>query len=434
MQNPFQLKNLYDNKEFEAVIEIWQDKQTHEAFNEWDYLYCIISFDRQKRYTDCLEVYREFHKRFPDSSLLDDKMGWALFHQEIKNYSPKSKSPEQLRRQVDYALDHCDDSKYSPRWTLIKFMVDLMDTPGSGFEQNPVVTLEYLDRVDPALLSKEGKTFTGTAGKNRQLPSDQEYWYSNRSKMLLRAKRYDECIKCCDKALDVLAGDFHSNNDTWFRYRKAMSLMNMEQTDTAMRIALPLVCQPFKHWCLWQLMFDLARSAGNDEDAIHYGAKCALADHSHEKRVTFYVKLADFWEERGKPTETALLRRLVVILREENDWGRKAYQSSWQIPNEIAQMDKREVLRELREIWRNMIDPGRELTSGIIYKYNKEKQSGIIRAGRERDKNLESYRFSAKDVMSNSGEAAEGEKVLFKAESTPKDKPPYHARDIIIVE
>ena len=90
MQNTLRLKNLYDNKEYDAVIEIWRDEQAHETFNEWDYRHCMNSFYKQKNYADCLEVYREFHKRFPDSTLLDDNMGWALFHQEIKNYSPKS--------------------------------------------------------------------------------------------------------------------------------------------------------------------------------------------------------------------------------------------------------------------------------------------------------------------------------------------------------
>ena len=91
-------------------------------------------------------------------------------------------------------------------------------------------------------------------------------------------------------------------------------------------------------------------------------------------------------------------------------------------------MDKQEVLRELRQIWRDMIDPERELSRGKIANVK-----GIIRT----DDGI-SCLFTLADFVEKPETVTKDMKVLLKKEKVSDPLKtrgiPYYARQIIIVE
>lgn len=398
---------MYKEGRLDEVTTIWENEQETAQFDEWSFIAVMNCFYSLKRYDKCVAVYRDFHKAFPDSDKLDDKLGWSLYQTSIKNFDFKSGNVTNLCKQVIYILQHSTSSEYSPKWCVVKFMLNAMERGNLCLEQGYLLADRYLDYIDPNTLSTVENLIQLQNGESRRLASDRETWYSEKSKVLLKLQKYEECIQCCDAALRGLYS-FHSNNDSWFRYRKAQCLYALGRAEEAKACIQKILEAGFSHWCLLQLMFELERDAGNTDKAMSYAGACATADSSHEMRVSFYPELADFLDANGKNTEAMLHRRLVVLLREENGWGRKAYQDSWQFTPEIAAMDKEAILKKLIPFWRELRDKDKEYLTGTVERIFVEGHSGLILA---EDGQL--YYFNTRDIHGKNHNVKKGMKMRF---------------------
>ena len=407
MPQPYQLKNLFDQGQYEQVAAFWSNPGEVAQFSQWDFRDCMNSLYKLKRYEDCLEVYRACSRRYPDFTYLDDKMGWSLYHTKIRDFDFRQGDKQALRRQVDYVFAHSSNSRYSPRWVLAKYMVDAIGDGSLGQERNWQLAAHYLDQVDPAVLDTQERLYTDEEGRSRMLASNQESWYSEKSKLLLRLEDYDGCMACCDQALQVIT-KFHSHNDSWFRYRKAQCLKALGRSEEAGEYVRQILQSGFSHWCLLQLMFEFEVAAGNRDRALAYAGACATSDPEHKMRVSFYEELANDLEGHGEEELPMLLRRLVLLLRAENEWSMKNDQAQWQFTDEIAAMDKQAVLKRLLPVWQEWRDKDKVFLTGTVDRLLAEGRSGFIAAD-----NGQSYYFNARDIRGRQHEPYAGMKVRF---------------------
>ena len=405
---PYQMKNLYSAGKFQEIIALWKNEEEREQFTEWDYIYVMNTmYKQQQDYKECLEVYRAFHKKFPESDKLDDRMGWACYQVHIKGFDPKTGDRKALRKQAEYIIAHSSQEQYSPKWFMVKYMLDQIKDGAFGQEISPQQQLEYIDQINPDTLSTQtGERILGN-GRTVQTASDREDWYRIRAKLLLTTERYEECIEFCDKALNSFQ-KFHTDNDQWFRYRKAKSLFALGRADEARQYIHDIQARGLNHWCLWQLLFEMDRDTGNAESAIINGCRCALADPSHEMRVKFYENFATFLGSQGMFMEAELHRQLVVLIRKENDWPLKERHKAWEIPEELAAMDKQTVLKELNSFWRKWKDKDKVYFTGTVRKLLGEGKSGFIESD-----DGKSYYFNARDFQRRNTVPQEGMRVRF---------------------
>lgn len=409
MPQPYQLKNLFDQGQFEQVTAFWANPNEVAQFSQWDFRDCMNSFYKLKRYEDCLEVYRACSKRYPAFHQLDDKMGWSLYHSKVKNFDFQQGNIPTLLKQIDYIFEHSSNNQYSPRWVLAKFVADAVKNGKLGNERGYALAAHYIDMVDPDILSTEEQTMTDPTGKVRALSSNRESWYSQKTSLLLKLQDYEGCMACCDQAFEALQGiRFHSNNDSWFRYRKAKCLQALKRTDEAKAYIDQILKGGFTHWCLLQLMFEFEVETGHEEKALSYAGACALSDPEHKMRVSFYEELADYLEQTGDTESAMLLRKLVLLLRAENEWSEKSHHNEWKFTDKIAAMDKQTVLKQLNPIWREWRDKDKVFLIGTIDRLLAEGKSGFIAAD-----NGSSYYFNARDLHSRSREPRVGMKVRF---------------------
>lgn len=407
MPQPYQLKNLYDQGQFEQVAAFWMDPSEVAQFSQWDFRDCMNSLYKLERYADCLEVYKACSKRYPDFRMLDDKMGWSVYHTKVKNFDFETGDVKLLLKQINYVFAHSSDSQYSPRWTLAKFVADATKAGKLGDEKDYTLVTHYLRQVNPDVLPTEEQRSTDGNGRIRYLASKRESWYSLQSKALLKTREYNACIDCCDKALHAIAR-FHSNNDSWFRYRKAMCLKALDREEEAKAFVEQILHSGFKHWCLLQLMFEFESEAGNDAKALSYAGACALSDPEHKMRVSFYEELADYLTRQNEQELPMLLRKLVLCIREENKWREKSYYTQWQFTDEIAAMDAQALLNRLTPVWREWRDKDKIFLTGSVHKLLAEGKSGFIKAS---DGN--SYYFNARDIQGKDRKPQIGTKVRF---------------------
>ena len=92
------------------------------------------------------------------------------------------------------------------------------------------------------------------------------------------------------------------------------------------------------------------------EGALKHGSICSITDNSHEMRVSFYLKFAEFLQSQGYEKEATLHCRLVQLIREEREWSEVEMPSSVRMEGEYAEMDKGPVLKELGKFWMEQAD------------------------------------------------------------------------------
>lgn len=407
MPQPYELKNLFEQGQYDQVIAYWENPNELVQFSEWDFKVVMDSFYKLKRYPDCLEAYRKCYVKFPEFRMLDDKMGWAIYQTMVKNFNFQQGDVSTLLKSIAYALEHSSNTQYSARWYLVKFVAKAVKDGKLGGEQNLRLALQYLDCINPGILSTEEQRTIDEKGTMQRSASDQERWYSYKTKLLLRAQDYDACMACCDQALQAISC-FHSNNDSWFRYYKAKCLRSLNRTEEAKAYVVEILQRGFSHWCLQRMMFEFEAEAGNDEKALAYAGACALSDPEHKMRVGFYEELANYLEHREEMEIPMLLRQLVLDLREENAWEEKNRHKEWIISEEIAAMDKQTILKRLVPVWREWRDKDKVFQTGTIDRLLAEGKSGFIVAD---DGN--SYYFNARDLQGKNRTPQRGMKVKF---------------------
>ena len=404
------LRLLNQQHAYQEVCSFWDKHcqgEDEQSWQEWDYVFAMTALYRMKRYEDCLQLYREFHHAYPSSSLLDDRMGWAVYHVHLKGHDFKQGDNARYLKQVDFVLHHGKQGPYSPVALIIGQVVRAILSGWIGQKIDYQRANDYLDYLDSKKLLQEERTYQQDDGKVRRLASEQEKWYAYKSKSLLKLKQYDACISCCDQALAVIR-HFHSNNDVWIPLRKIESLIALKRTADAKAALGHLLQGPARHWKIDMLGYRVAVME-NDKDAAlkHIGA-AALMDPNHGMRVQFYEETASFLSAAGYERMAMLQYHLIDLLREENGWKIRPHHFSGTIPEDIAAMDKQATLRELRDFWRAQRDKDKVFLEGQVKKILPSGRSGFIDAA-----DGKSYYFSFADVQSGRKRLTEGSSVRF---------------------
>ena len=364
MPRPFEIKNLYDAKDYESVITFWANEEEHPSFTEYDYFYIMESAYRLQTYDMCLNIYQEFVTRFPNSHRLDMREGWAIYQTEIKTFNEKESDPQNLINSLEKILQF-GKSKYSAHIkSILKACESLLKSRPVNPKQanNCQIVCDYLDQLDPDELGTDAYN-TVVEKKNITLPSDRETWYSLKSKALNRLHNYQECITCIDSAFKTVS-KFHTNIDIWLNNRKASCLIELDQLDEAEKI-LSSIKDKSHHWKVEQTIFNLDLKRNRIDSARQHAANCSLCDKNHSSRINFYRVYSTFLEMLGLAEEAQYLWRFIQILRKENNWNLRQDERDRYIAREILLLERDQVLDKLNRFW-NSECPHKERFTGTM--------------------------------------------------------------------
>ncbi len=406
MENPDLLKNYYYNKEYETVVACFTDKLRQNGVSSYDYCLYMNSLYKLSKFRECLSCYKEFHKMYPASDLLNDIMGWSVYRVFFKNCPAEEANLADLVRKADFAITKSGYTQCSPRWKLIKSITDRILDKKEKSDSDYLRVKKYLEMADPETLSSE-RADAETGNGKRKIPSDKDGWYSRMTKVLLALKQYEACIDYCDRAVD--AGTlFQNNNDIWNLLRKVkclIALNRMKEAGEALKVALDYGVH---NWNLYYLLFEIEEKDGEKEQALQYGAACGLESADHEKKVGFFEKFATFLEENDYLEESMLHRRLVLLLRQENNWRLQARHQGWNFTEKIKLMNKQQVLQELKSFWSGIRNRNKVVCHGTIRKILTEGKSGFIQSD-----DGAAYYFNARDIKNAKEKNLQGKRVTF---------------------
>lgn len=403
----FNIKDFYNNKRYQDAIDYASNGNVRESFSEWDYLYLTNCYYNLKNYSDYLKIYKEFIAKYPDSKILDNKMGWCLYHLYIKNFNFGKMDKTSYFKRVDYILSRCDDTQFSPKTWVAKVVIDSIFKCKVGTGIDYSLGNKYLSFINPLTLEDDEQVISDRDGKERHLASPREQWYNKKTKALVELKQYDECLTYIDQAFRNVKV-FHSNADHWLNYKRALCYYAQEKLDKAEE-TINSILSKYQHWCYYELLFDICVKKKDTSNALKYGAFCATADKVHKTRVKFYVKYADFLDEIGNSYEAALHLKLTELIRVEESWKQLQLPNNYQYPEDIIHMDKITVIRLLNNFWKKEKEKGVEFYEGVVDKLLLNGKSGFVK-----DNDGNSYYFNIRDFDKRDFRSVEeGKRVRF---------------------
>ena len=404
------LKTLHQQCKYEEICSCWEQYQSeHEVqvWPEWNYVYAINALYKLKRYKACLELYRNFHTAYPQSKLINARMGWAVYHVCLKGHDFKKGDNGRYLKQVDYVLEHCEQGNYSPVSLIVMQTVQAILDGSFGGKIDYQRANDYLDCLELKNLSRTARILKQDNGKTRELSSQQEQWYKYKCKVLWQLHRYEECLSCCDQALTIIR-KFHSNNDVWLRRFKIESLLKLERVADAKAVFEQLLTGKFNSWIIYEIGYTIAVAENNKNDALKYIGSCALADNSHQMRVKFYSNSAGFLYQQGFERIGMLQVHLVDLIRAENKWKAQKNQHTWKVTADIAELTKKTVLKELKKFWQTQRDKDKVFLEGTVKTVLSSGRSGFIVSESGSD-----YFFSLSDVKTDRQQLKAGARVRF---------------------
>lgn len=404
----YTMKNLYDQGRYEEAIAYASECSVIDNFTEWDYLFLSKCLFKLKWYTEYLDLYKEYHAKFPDSDKLDDNMGWALYYTRIRDFDFETGDRQQYLKLIDFILTHSTDSQYSPRVWVATVAAEAVFKNKLGKTPNYELGNKYLSIIDPHSLDLAEREIT-VEGRTMKTASDREKWYNRKTKALIELQLYEECLACIDDAFRNV-DRFHNNCNYWLNYRKAICLFGLGDLDGAEKTTKEILSR-FEHWCFYELLFDISINRGKTDEAVRYGAIGALADREHKLRVSFYEKYADLLLHCGHPREAALHYKLVEQIRLEEGWKEARLPDDYSYPDNVRNLTKKDVIKELLLFWRQEKERGIAFHEGMIIRILPNGKSGFIR-----DERGNSFYFNVHDFTRRVNELQEGMSVRFALE------------------
>lgn len=276
---------------------------------------------------------------------------------------------------------------------VVKYIVKNLDY--NNYEK----ALSLLALLKEDQLSQEPRKFTDQLGKARELASEMEDYYQLKSEILLKTKRYDECIACCNEAMENIP-NLHYNNDVWFERRVAQAFSGLGDIEKAIEKLNKLAVVSDK----WFLLFEIGNSylrVKNYNMALLFLLRAACTKDPEKMKVGLYESIGDACALIGDEDLSQLNYLLAKKIREENGWFIKN-----QLKQKIKQ-DKPVLFKDVRKRWIERLYLLAGENTGTITKLFPRNSGGFIKT------NTGSYYFQSKNFLGKTDFLKVGDVVKF---------------------
>ncbi|MDR0994811.1 MAG: hypothetical protein LBL81_00810 [Tannerella sp.] len=203
-------------KNYAEALPLYRDLWNghREACNEWDGWHYAFCLKQTKDYKAALDVCRQAWRLNPAFEPVKSLYAWCIYYTEIT--SEKVKDEARYFKAAKAVVQLCKQEDTYSAYTVTLFKVLNYLNGKASFPTEQLLTWTAL--LQPALLDDKAFRFTDRNGKERELASKREQYYMIRSRALLEAGRWDECLQLCEEALEAVK-PLHYDNEVWFRWR-----------------------------------------------------------------------------------------------------------------------------------------------------------------------------------------------------------------------
>jgi hypothetical protein len=394
-------KNMQHEKAISIYKPIWNESP--DLFNEWSgwsYAWCL---KEKKQYDQSLEVCRSIYLRFPGFQMIQQLYANCIYHTQ---FGAKQSPPlSVLKKATDAMIKlHPPQLQYSLTSKAIFKYVKVL------FEQNNFNAEEaenYLHKIDPSLLDRETYQFKNANGKNVEVASPLEEWYSLMVKTKAAKNNPQELLQLLD-VVRKLNLKWHYGNQIWFSRKEAFAYAQLGDKVKAESILRKIMIQKKD----WFLMVDLADIVEDKTETLKLYCKAALAYGDTPKKIKLFQKIYDLLLSEGKINEAKMHLKLIISIRKKEGWAISSDLENEAKKHEIDIHESNEInniIKKLFPFWESQSASNAVKLEGKIEKIFSDTGSGFIKTSTG-----EKYYFSSKESAKLKGDCKIGVIVKFE--------------------
>lgn len=180
-------------------------------------------------------------------------------------------------------------------------------------------SLFLINKINPSLLSSEPRHYTDPSGKARELSSQKEDFFKLKTDFLIKNKQYEECVICCNEAMETLER-FHYDNDVWFSRKIANSLGNLGNIEEAISNLEKLTAVSDK----WFLLFEIGKyyaQLNQFDKALTYMLRAVCTKDPEKMKVSLIESIGDLLNKTGDISFAQDNYNYARQIRQNNDWS-----------------------------------------------------------------------------------------------------------------
>ena len=351
------------------------------------------------KYEESLELFEQLYSENPEAFTRNELISycWSIYKVRVKNF----KDENELFDATDFICDlipqaNLNYKRICPYTFSVFIVLELL------YKRNEFYNLSYwLDKINPKLLDLKRTKKNGRFERSRK-----EAYYDYSSKSYLECAEWEQCIQISKEALETLRV-FTFDGDTWHRWRIAKSLRQLNRIDEALAY-LDEVVNVKNDWFIYREFAENYHMLNEDEKALKYVCEAVLTNDSIKSKVNLFHLAYEILDSLNEDMAFRHLELYYLLKRENNA----------QIPEEIEsldidedELDKGELINEIKNYWMNFKFKNQELKYGIITKFFDNKNYGFIT-----DKNHESIFFHKSEFRGEN--IYVGEEVSFYTEKS----------------
>lgn len=399
---------------FEKIFTDYK-KEINE-FDYWGYAASLRKFGNRQ---DSFNIAKEGIEKFPQDNFIKSIYAWTIYDLHIKS---ENTDTEKLLKWTNEIIKYSSQQdEKSPFVRCIFYLTDYFITKGQAKN-----ALSWINKLNQEKLpTTDIYTIKDEEGRNKELASSKEKFYSKKTKILEKLEHFEECIRLCNEAVSNIK-NLHYDNEVWFKYRIACCKIGLTKHDEA----LLLLREVYAHKKEWFIELQISIIYYYKEDfnkALNYSLKSILNFSEIDKKGEVLKLLSDIYTKLNNKQLTNKHLLLIYKIREENNWKISDELQKVVQPLNPNTVNLKQLNLELKNIWSSEYSKLTPRVDGVIDEI-KEKFGFIKKTNNER------IFFNIRDIKINEvNKVQKGLKVSFEeTESFDNKKQVYSKKAIKI--
>lgn len=348
---------------------------------------------KSQKYEEILSLLGDIKECHFDALAIRNYYLWSYFRVRFsKEDAYSERNINSTRLFVKMVIQDLANSDLLYQVVSMKYIAHEMDKAAPNYS----AVNEFLSKLNPELLSRETFKFVDEKGRKRELASDQEKWYSWKTKCLEEIEDYHNCLKYSQLALENIE-TFHYDNDIWFKRRIALSKFELNQKDDAIKL-LDEIIPVKREWFIFSDKGFMLIKTGEKEKGLQYLIQALKMPGPDQMKLKIYSYFMENYNDKKYSEFSNKIKLYIVRIREKNSWP--VSDDNKKIINELSQDLKNKNLGDIKKDILDFISREFESieisTTGKIERMLTEGKTGLIKPDVG-----ESLFFRVKSILNN---------------------------------
>lgn len=393
---------LRKNSQFEeAATEyalIWPNA---DKWTGWGFAHCLRKAGQSER---ALAVARDLYQLDAEFRLGRSVYAWALYDTVIRGAESIDENVLKSAELIVSLANGADAYSATSAYPITVLHIAKLWSQ----KQRDVHVLEWLKKLDPTQLATDPGKGTDERGRDRELASRRERYYSLLTHALERLGRWQECFDISSKAMSD-CGALHHDNDVWFARRIALAKQKLGRPKEAVE-DLQRLAERKQSSFLHSDIASAAWDAGDDQTTLKHALHALVAPQDIGFKLEAVRMIAEVLWQRGEKDPARRHVQLCIAVRAMKGWNPSPELSTLAANWQVAATDDAAniVQRELELLWKRWFDDLMPRKIGSVTKLLPNGHAGFIQSSDHED-----FYFDARDWKGRRSAMAEGAQVTF---------------------